>query len=371
MASWHMKFVHKYEGAITVTRVLLINQNTIPHYRVPVYGYLSTYLQFYGFDLIVASSGIESGHHPIEFQYAEVPLSFLSLVRFISSQRMDIIIFWVNMKHFYLLPTCFTTKVLLRRKVIYWGHGRDLADLNARMKNFAYATQQRLSDSIILYAHHLKQYVPRRLHKKVFIANNTLHLTYPGLPAGARRRVLAQYGIHTTKNIICVGRMQKRKRLDHLVATFEYMSRTDIGLILVGPDPDGVLNKLEGDNIHKLGPLYGPEKFALLSAADICCLPGAVGLSIVDAFHCGLPLVTEDGDESPEIMYLKHGINGFIVPRGDRRELAGKLLLLLDNDGLRQRFSEAAKKEIAVNGHIDTMCAGFRDALQFVTRPTE
>jgi glycosyltransferase involved in cell wall biosynthesis len=108
----------------------------------------------------------------------------------------------------------------------------------------------------------------------------------------------------------------------------------------------------------------------LLSAADVCCLPGAVGLSIVDAFHCGLPFVTEDGDESPEIMYLRQGANGFVVPRGNIPEMAQKLLLLLDNDALRRRFSEDARREILENGHIDKLCAGFRDALCYATGQT-
>jgi len=191
-------------------------------------------------------------------------------------------------------------------------------------------------------------------------------LNYPGLPPEAKDKVLAEYGIHTKKNIICMGRIQKRKRLENLVAAHTYMNRPDIGLILVGPDPDGVLDKIEGENIYKLGPIYGDKKFDLLSAADVYCLPGAVGLSIIDAFHCGLPFVTEDGDESAEIMYLKSGVNGFVVARGNIVEMAQKLQLLLDNDELRRQFSHAAKKEIAENANIDKLCAGFRDALSFV-----
>jgi hypothetical protein len=47
--------------------------------------------------------------------------------------------------------------------------------------------------------------------------------------------------------------------------------------------------------------------------------------------------------------------------------MAQKLLILLDNDLLRQRFSDEAKREIAENGHIEHLCAGFRDALCHAT----
>ncbi len=183
-------------------RVLLINQSMIPHFRVPVYGYLSRYLQKYGFEFMVASEGIQLGNpHPIEFQYADIPLSVRSLTQFISRQRIDVIISWVDMKHLYLFPMYFTAKVLLGKKMIYWGQGRDLLDREARIKNLAYATEQAICDAIILYADHLKKYVPDRFHKKVFVANNTLCLNYPGFPSEARGNVLAEYGIHTKKTL--------------------------------------------------------------------------------------------------------------------------------------------------------------------------
>ena len=354
--------------SIGMIRVLLINQDVIPHFRVPVYGYLSKYLYKYGFEFTVTSAGIQPGNpHPIEFQYIEIPLSVINLTRLIYRKQIDIIISWVDMKHLFLFPMYLIAKGVLGRKMIYWGQGRDLLDREARIKNFAYATEQTLCDAIILYAEHLKKYVPNRFHKKVFVANNTLFMDYPGLPPDAKDKVLEEYGVHTKKNIICMGRIQKRKRVENLVAAYTYMNRHDIGLILVGPDPDGVLDKIEGKNICKLGPIYGDKKFDLLSAVDVYCLPGAVGLSIIDAFYCGLPFVTEDGDESAEIIYLKNGVNGFIVARGNTMEMAQKLQILLDNDELRRKFSHAAKKEIAENANIDKLCAGFKDALQYVT----
>lgn len=351
-----------------MARVLLLHGSSIPHYRVPVYNYLSNYLKRHGFDLRVVSGAIQPGNpHAIEFQYTEMPLSVLSIARFIYSQRIDVIILFVDMRHLYLFPTYLIAKGMLRRKMVWWGQGRDLADRETRVKNLAYGTEHALCDSIILYAEHLKKYVAHRFHKKIFVANNTLCINYPGLPGEARETVLVEYGIHTRRNIICMGRLQKRKRLEDLVAAHAHMNRSNIGLILVGPDTDGVLDKIRGDNIYKLGPIYGDKKFDLLSAADVCCIPGAVGLSIVDAFHCGLPLVTDNGDESAEIMYLKNGVNGFVVSRGNIQELAQKLLLLLDDDELRRRFSDAAKREIDENGHIEKLCAGFRNALFYAT----
>lgn len=349
-------------------RVLLLHADDLPHYRVPIYGYLSKHLSSYGFDLTVASDSIQQDNpHPVEFSFVPGTFSIISIAKLLYRVRPHVVIMFVGMRHLYLFPTYILAKGLLRLKMVWWGQGRDLADRDALVKNVAYGAEHALCDAIILYADHLKQYVAKRFHPKIFVAANTLLIRYEGLPDEKRASVLEAYGIHTRKNIICVGRLQRRKRLDHLISAMDYMNRPDIGLILVGPDTDGVLDGFEGKNIFKLGPIYGDARYDLMSAADVYCLPGAVGLSVVDAFHCGLPMVTEEGDESAEMMYVKDGVNGFIVRRGDIKALAERLLLLLDDDEVRQRFSEAAKEEISTSGHIDRLCAGFTEALRFAT----
>ena len=348
-----------------MTRVLLINQDRIPHYRVAVYNYLSDFLYRNEFKLTVVSGGVQGGaDHTIRFDYREIQLSFLNLAKFIYRENPGVILFWVNLKNTYLFPTLLISKVF-GKKIIYWGHGRDLLDQNSKIKNVAFAFEHWICDAIILYAEHIKKYVPKKFHNKVFIANNTLNMTEFHYNLLSKDVIFKKYNIKTKKNIIYVGRIQKRRRLHDLLMAFERMNKQDIGLILVGPDEDGILQGSNGNNIYKLGPIYGEDKFALLSASDVYCLPGAVGLSIVDAFYCGLPMVTEDVDESPEIMYLKDGINGFVVPKGDIQKLAEKLSLLIEDDGLRERFSRLAKNEIMSNGHIDLMCKGFTEALRF------
>ncbi|HUK26208.1 MAG TPA: glycosyltransferase family 4 protein [Terriglobales bacterium] len=350
-----------------MTKVLLINQEQLPHYRISVYNHLAAYLKKEGYSLTVASEGLQPGSaHPVEFEHAVLPLSFFGLARLMLASRPEVVILWVRLRYLYLFPTLFFAK-LLGKKVIYWGHGADLGKREHHgLPMLANSIEYEVCDALILYAEHLRKNVKPRFYPKVFIANNTLAFSSETLPAFDRAACLARYGIHTRKNIICCGRMQVRKRLDHLFAAFGQLKRRDTGLILVGPDTEGVLTHVAGENIHVLGPIYGDERLQLLAACEVFCLPGAVGLSIVDAFYCGLPLVTEDGDESPEIMYLKDGVNGFVVPRGDIAQLASRLNLLLDDDALRRRFAAAAQEEIRSHGHIDTLCAGFVEALRFV-----
>lgn len=351
-----------------MTRVLLLYADQVPHYRVPVFNYLSRYLQERSFELTIASEQIQPGNPtPVEFEFIAMHVSARSVAQLVQRSHFEVLILAVTLRHLYLFPVYIWIKFILRRKIVWWGQGRDLAHPHAILKNCAYTTEHALCNAIVLYAEHLRKYVARPFRRKIFIANNTLAVTYPGLPRDRKDEILRSFNIRTRKNIICMGRLQKRKRIDRLVAAMQLMNRPDIGLILVGPDSDGILEAFQAPNIYKLNAIYDDRRFDLLSAADVYCLPGAVGLSIVDAFHCGLPFVTEEGDESAEIAYLKDGENGFVVPRDNLGEMAKSLLLLLDNDALRARFSEAARREVATNASIERLCEGFGAALRYAT----
>jgi glycosyltransferase involved in cell wall biosynthesis len=348
-------------------KVLLINQEEIPHYRVPIYNYLSTYLEKEGYALTLVSGGIGRGNKElVQFEHKVIRMSFLPLARAIINGNPTVIIYWVKLRYIYLFPMLILIK-LLRKKAIYWGHGSDLYKNTAlRLKKFGHKIEFMLSDALILYGEHLRKGVESRFYSKTFIANNTLYFGNYDVRPVDKQKCLARYKISTQKNIICIGRMQKRKKIENLIAAFSLINRKDVGLILAGPDEEGILEQFWSPNIFKIGPVYGDERLDLLSSADVFCLPGTIGLSIVDALYCGLPVITEVGEISPEIMYLKDGINGFAVAKDNVRLLADKIQLLLDDDKLREKFSNEARREIFTNGHIDRLCAGFCDALRFV-----
>jgi glycosyltransferase involved in cell wall biosynthesis len=346
-------------------KILLLNERQISHYRVPVYNYLSDYLIKNKFAITVVSEGIQAGNpHTIRFNNIECHFNSAKLIRLIINTKPDAIIFWIkpslnNWTVLYLAK-------LMKIKVIHWGHRRPDPP-NVYIKTILINIFEHcVDDAVILYAQHLSEYVWKRFQSKTFVANNTLDLTIYKPSRFTKEDIKAKHGIFTSKNIICMGRMQKRKRVDDLIQSFRMLNMEEVGLILVGPDTEGILRDIEGANIFKLGPVYGDESLDLLSASDIYCLPGAIGLSIVDAFYCGLPVITENVRHGPEIMYLKNEVNGFIVPKGDTNALATKLKILLTDDILRNRFSQAARNEIMTSGHIDRMCEGFNNALQYV-----
>lgn len=353
-------------------KVVLLHQREILHYRVAIYNRLSDYLRQRGWSLVVVAQGVQQDSpHAVNFELQTVAARTTHILRALRAQRPQAVILFVNARERYLFPVLFALR-WWRIPAIYWGHGVDLEHKHSHIKRIVYGLEYRLCTALILYSGDQRKYIAPRLHRKTFIARNTIDTSLLKFSGRAAEEVLAKYGIATRRNIICVGRLQRRKRIGDLVAAFERIAGDDRGLILVGPDVDGCVRDVRHARIYKLGALFGDQLTALLEAADVYCMPGHVGLSIVDALFYGLPFVTEDVDHAPEIMYLKHGVNGYMVPAGDIDALAARLDTLLKDDVLRAQFSNAARRTIAEEASMELMFAGFVEALSYATgvRPT-
>jgi glycosyltransferase involved in cell wall biosynthesis len=291
-------------------------------------------------------------------------------MRLIAVHKPQACILFINHGKPFYFPFLLFLK-MIKSKAITWTHAVDLQRKHSGMSSLLHHLEHALCQGIILYAEPLRIYVAKSHRKKVFVANNTLNfLGYKPRPMD-KAIILKQHGIATAKNIIFVGRLHKRKRIQDLVKAFELLDDLGCGLVLVGPDEEGLASTLAKKNPRILitGPLYGTDVLDLLSACDVYCMPGAIGLSVVDAMYCGLPVVTERLDHGPEIMYLRDGVNGLLAEKGDFQGLAERLRLLLQDEELRLQFSRKAREEIETNGHIDNLGRGFLQCLDHLLEP--
>lgn len=87
-----------------------------------------------------------------------------------------------------------------------------------------------------------------------------------------------------------------------------------------------------------------PKYYAM---GDVFVLPSvseALGIVIMEALACGVPVVATNVGGIPEIVY--DGVNGFLVNPGDVDALANRIKVILTNDELRKRLSDGAIKTI-------------------------
>jgi glycosyltransferase involved in cell wall biosynthesis len=71
----------------------------------------------------------------------------------------------------------------------------------------------------------------------------------------------------------------------------------------------------------------------------------AFGRVVVEAMACGVPVVASSIDGVPEI--LLHGETGLLFQRGDIRQMAGTVERILDDESLRRRLCNHARRVVA------------------------
>lgn len=79
-------------------------------------------------------------------------------------------------------------------------------------------------------------------------------------------------------------------------------------------------------------------------SADLFIMPSLnepMGLALMQALSCGLPVVVSNVGGIPEI--VEHGRNGLLVPPGDERSLAKAVIAVLRDRGLALRLQEGAR----------------------------
>lgn len=118
---------------------------------------------------------------------------------------------------------------------------------------------------------------------------------------------------------VFLGSLYEGKRLDFLFAAADQIKAAcpEFSLVVIGAGPQAA--QVAGMAATRpwarvVGAQQDREKALYLSLGDVLLNPGLVGLNVLDAFACGLPMLTTDcGFHSPEVVYLDD-TNGVITP---------------------------------------------------------
>ncbi|MDP8229763.1 MAG: glycosyltransferase family 4 protein [Candidatus Gorgyraea atricola] len=89
----------------------------------------------------------------------------------------------------------------------------------------------------------------------------------------------------------------------------------------------------------------------LYAASDVCVYPSSAsepfGLTMLEALSSAKPMVVTETGGMPEI--IKDGINGFVVPIRDFEALASRIIQLLNNKELHDRFGYTGRQMVEQN----------------------
>jgi glycosyltransferase involved in cell wall biosynthesis len=156
--------------------------------------------------------------------------------------------------------------------------------------------------------------------RPVFMSNRNLEPLY-NVDCLLRAFALIQQRLPEAR-LTLAGDGSQRHELERLAEGLELRNVTFVG-------------RIPQERVHEL---YDSADI-YLNSSDIDNMPG----SLIEAFACGLPVVTTDAGGIPYI--VTHEKTGLLVPRGDHAALALAAIRLLDEPGLALRIIHNARDE--------------------------
>lgn len=212
------------------------------------------------------------------------------------------------------------------RRIAFWGHGANFQSthpegLKERFKGWS----TNRVDWWFAYTDVSVPFIERFgfPRKRITVINNsvdtaTLGRMWHEVPAErleSLRRELRLEGSHVG---IFIGSLYEEKRIGFMleaatlikarVPAFEFL------VVGAGPQKEEVERFCAGHPwVRYLGMRQEQAKAEVLALSKVMINPGLVGLGILDAFACSVPMLTTDcGLHSPEIAYISNGENGII-----------------------------------------------------------
>ena len=151
---------------------------------------------------------------------------------------------------------------------------------------------------------------------------------------------------------VCVAALRPEKGHDTLLAAFAEVRRAipDARLVLVGDGPERPRVEAAIDANGMAGSVHLTGRvdaiWPHLADADVFVLASpteALGIAIIEAMAAGLPVVATDAGGIPEL--VTPGVTGELFAARDHRELARKLIALLQSPERRRAMAAAALEQ--------------------------
>ena len=271
-----------------------------------------------------------------------------------------------------------------RRKLAFWGHGKNLklhraSNLGEGIKMFMSRRVHwwfAYNDMSAKIVQDLGYPVERTTSVQNTIDVNQLSEMRYQVTHEQMERIRQQLDLRGDNVAIFIGAMYTDKRLNFMLeACVAIRSKVpDFEMIFIGAGPEYPRIELAARQhawVHAVGPKFDDEKAPYSAVSKLLLLPGAVGLAVLDSFAFEVPLVTTAAPyHGPEIAYLRSGFNGVILEAAtDPIEYAAVVAELLTNAMLRESLVEGCRQSRHAYS-IERMVGRFAEGIErAVSRP--
>jgi glycosyltransferase involved in cell wall biosynthesis len=255
------------------------------------------------------------------------------------------------------------------RKVIGWGLGAPQIKgsfSGIRQKQRKYLI--RSLDAVIAYSQQgAAQYrflgIPA---ERVYVASNAVAPAPLNPPPGRPDSFTGQ------PNILFVGRLQSRKRVDRLIQACSALpGALQPKLIIVGDGPAMSELRMLAEKIYPATQFAGAKHVSELepyfARADLFVLPGTGGLAIQQAMAHGLPVIVAQGDGTQDDLVREE--NGWQVPVDDQQALTTALQRALSDPARLRQKGDVSYRIVALEINLQKMVEVFIRAVNEVSNP--
>jgi glycosyltransferase involved in cell wall biosynthesis len=246
------------------------------------------------------------------------------------------------------------------RKVIGWGLGSPhLSGPLAGLRRSSRISFLKQFDALLAYSQRgADEYAslgfPR---ERIFVAHNSVSPAPPETP-------IRRPQTNGRATVLFVGRLQARKRVDHLLRACAEIG-SNPRLIIVGDGPERTALEALAKEVYStaefVGAKHGEQIKSYFEAADLFVLPGTGGLAVQEAMSYGLPVIVAKGDGTQDDL-VRVG-NGWQIPPENYEALAATLQSALSDAARLRKMGEESYRIVSEEINIQKMADVFIDAL--------
>jgi len=339
---------------------ILILQNSIPHYRIPLYEMLAE-----SYNITVLHSGEAATQPASKYKEIIVPVRKVgpffwqsNVFNVVNSDEYDVIIAMFDIRWIQNVLAVFKKR---KSTLIYWGHRYSKSFFINIIRTFFL----KKSDRILLYSNiETDKLISSGIQKsKIFVANNTIEVENHSDGSSSQK-----------SSFIFVGRAQKRKKVEIFLRAFADVVAhipNNIIINIIGSGDENIeLKKLSkelniSDRVFFRGSITDPEKLkALFQNAYAYISPGPVGLGVLHSFSYGVPVVTNIvGKHGPEFSNIINNVNSLLYETFN--ELTGIIIKISNDKNFASALGEKAYQQYSQERTLQNMVDGFHKAIHF------
>lgn len=280
----------------------------------------------------------------------------LALIKLLRHQQFDLIhAHWLIPQGLVAILACSLTGSKI--PLLFTSHGGDLFGLQGNITNKIKKEVILKSDALTVVSKNMIKEIKRIAgeHKRGYIIPMGVDLKSRFVPSESRRN---------SNTLLFVGRLVEKKGLYYLIHAMPAILKKhpQINLMVAGDGPERVnLIKMCENlgisaHVRFLGAVKNNRLPELYQKSDVVVFPSVIaeggdqegfGLVLVEALGCECAAIVTDLPAMQDI--IVHGKTGLVVPQKNIRKLAEKVILLLDDQKLRDSLGREGRRHVLQN----------------------